>query len=217
MNNPSFEPIYAALFSLLTTAGQISFTGTLGQGSPVVTGCSSTGNLWPGLAIQNPSVPVGTVILTVDSPSQITMTLPANANVGGAPLVAGYATTSRLLRHWGDVPANAQPALYQAQLTETQEKRTGQPGKSELDLKIYIYCQSPQMDVPTSPTTNALLALVRGALGKDKSGAGAVQNRQTLGGLVFDTWINGKIETDEGVLGQQGVAIVPIRILENGP
>lgn len=34
----------------------------------------------------------------------------------------------------------------------------------------------------------------------------------TLGSLTYQAWINGKIETDEGTLGGQSVAIVPIRI-----
>jgi hypothetical protein len=40
-----------------------------------------------------------------------------------------------------------------------------------------------------------------------------VENVQTLGGLVAHCWIEGGIQTDEGVLGGQSVAIVPIRIL----
>jgi len=38
---------------------------------------------------------------------------------------------------------------------------------------------------------------------------------QTLGGLVHDCRIAGDIETDEGRLGQQAVAIIPIEIIAN--
>jgi len=37
--------------------------------------------------------------------------------------------------------------------------------------------------------------------------------KQTLGGLVEHCWINGEIQTDEGTLGNQAVAIIPIRML----
>ena len=39
---------------------------------------------------------------------------------------------------------------------------------------------------------------------------------QTLGGLAAHAWTAGKIETDEGVLGGQAVAIVPVEILVAG-
>ena len=41
----------------------------------------------------------------------------------------------------------------------------------------------------------------------------ALRNVQTLGGLVSDCWISGKIETDEGALGGQAVAIIPIEMI----
>ena len=37
--------------------------------------------------------------------------------------------------------------------------------------------------------------------------------KQILDGLVMDCRIDGKIETDEGTLGAQSVAIVPITVL----
>ena len=61
------------------------------------------------------------------------------------------------------------------------------------------------------------MGAVRGVFEPDRSGPGRARNAQTLGGLVFDTWINGTIETDEGYLGQQGVAKIPVRIIQNGP
>ena len=39
-----------------------------------------------------------------------------------------------------------------------------------------------------------------------------INNKQTLGGLVAHAWIDGVIETDEGVLGDQAVAIIPVVI-----
>ena len=39
------------------------------------------------------------------------------------------------------------------------------------------------------------------------------ETEQTLNGLVMDCRIEGKIETDAGVLGAQSVAIIPLVIL----
>ncbi|HXP74621.1 MAG TPA: hypothetical protein VN823_10790 [Stellaceae bacterium] len=55
---------------------------------------------------------------------------------------------------------------------------------------------------------NPLLDAIETALAPD-----LVTNVQSLGGLVAHCWIAGKVETDEGVLGGQAVAIVPIEIL----
>ena len=58
-----------------------------------------------------------------------------------------------------------------------------------------------------APALNVLLDAVEVALAPDFTGY------QTLGGLVYDCKISGKIETLEGILGGQEVALVPIEIL----
>jgi hypothetical protein len=58
---------------------------------------------------------------------------------------------------------------------------------------------------------NPLLDAIAAALAP--TGADLVAGAQTLGGLVKHCWISGAIETDEGALGGQAVAIVPVEIL----
>jgi hypothetical protein len=124
---------------------------------------------------------------------------------------AGFATASRRLRHWSDVAAVEQPALFLAQKSETAEQNRGLPTKWLCDVDAYVYCHAP--DELTAPTTilNPLLDAIEAALAPFAGGDIAV-NAQTLGGLAYQAWIDGKIETDEGTLGGQSVAIVPIRI-----
>lgn len=124
---------------------------------------------------------------------------------------------ARLLRHWSDVPASEQPALFFAQGDEIAERRSGQLTKWTLHGKFYIYGYSSSDRSPVAPLMNRMLGAVRTAMDPDQSGPGRMQFRNTLGGLVFDCYISGKIATDEGYLGQQGVAQVPIIILANGP
>lgn len=218
---PNFEPIYAALAAKLLNAGTINFTGDSGVDSPVIANIPDTSALYPGLAAINDLVPIGTTILSVDSPSQITLTQNASAAQTTGAFAAGFRSTdpmaARLLRHWTDVESAALPALFLTQPAEDSEKRVGQPAKWTLDTKVYIYVEAPNDTTPTAPAMNALLAAVRIAMACDPSGPGRVQNRATLGGLVFDSWINGRIETDEGFLGQKAVAIIPIRLIANGP
>lgn len=122
---------------------------------------------------------------------------------GAAPFV----TASRRLRHWSDVGPAEQPALFVVQKSETAERRAGLPAKWRASVDVYIYAHAP--DDATSPATvlNPLLDAIEAALAP---AGGAVQ---TLGGLASHAWIAGKIETDEGVLGGQAVAIVPVEIL----
>ena len=58
-----------------------------------------------------------------------------------AAVAASYVTTSRRLEHWNDVLAVNQPALFQTSVSETARTDTGQPGKWELRLKLYIYAK----------------------------------------------------------------------------
>ena len=121
---------------------------------------------------------------------------------------AGFVTASRRLRHWSDVAAAEQPALFQVQKTESVRRDPGLPPRWTLSADLFVYAQAP--DDATSPATviNPLLDAIETALAPDP-----VSNLQTLGGLVAHCWIAGRIETDEGVLGGQAVAIVPIEIL----
>jgi len=121
---------------------------------------------------------------------------------GAAPFV----TSSRRLRHWSDVGPAEQPALFVVQKSETAERKAGLPAKWRALVDVYVYAHAP--DDTTAPATalNPLLDAIEAALAPQ----GAVQ---TLGGLAAHAWIAGRIETDEGVLGGQAVAIVPIEIL----
>lgn len=121
---------------------------------------------------------------------------------------AGFATFSRRLKHWEEVPAVAQPALFQVQKSEEVKARTSLPSKVLMHLDLYLYSTATDAAVSSSIAMNALLDAVADAL-QPASG----QLNQTLGGLVDYCRISGVIETDEGALGAQAVAIVPIEIL----
>jgi hypothetical protein len=85
------------------------------------------------------------------------------------------------------------------------------PSKVLMHVELYIYNLSTA-DPYASPAIglNKLMDAVTAAL-SPMGGA----TEQTLGGLVSYCRINGQINTDEGVLGDQAVAIIPIEILAN--
>jgi hypothetical protein len=128
---------------------------------------------------------------------------------------ASFNTASRRLRHWSDVTSAEQPALFQAQKSEAAQRLRGQPPKWTIDVDVYVYAQAPDDQTSPAAVLNPLLDAIEAALAP--AGADAVTSgAQTLGGLVSHCWIAGKITTDEGVLGGQAVAIVPIEIVVAG-
>jgi len=123
---------------------------------------------------------------------------------------SAYVTASRRLRHWSDVGPAEQPALFIVQKSEMVQRPRGQAEKRVLSVDVFIYVQA--LDETTAPAAilNPLLDAIDAALAP--AGADLAVNGQTLGGLVSNCAISGRIETDEGVLGGQSVAIVPIEI-----
>jgi len=119
---------------------------------------------------------------------------------------ANYVTTSRRLLHWNDVQASQQPALFMAQRTEVATTDRGIPTRWTMTVDVYVYARTDGGLAP-GPIINPLLDAIENALAPN-----AVENAQTLGGLVSWCRIEGAIETDEGTLGDQLVAIIPITL-----
>ncbi len=124
---------------------------------------------------------------------------------------ANFATASRRLRHWNAVSAAEQPALFMVQKKETAKAAEGAPTVWRAELDLYVYCQASDDVSAPALSLNPLLDALEAALAP--RGADGIAGVQTLGGLAKHCWISGTIETDEGALGGQAVAIVPVEIL----
>lgn len=118
--------------------------------------------------------------------------------------IDGLVTTSRKLLHWDKVPKEEMPALFQIQINETPMQSKGMPTAWEMSAELYLYVY----DETGTPATllNEYLDKIETALKPNANGF------QELGGLVSHCWIGGAIETDEGLLGDKSVAIIPISI-----
>lgn len=118
----------------------------------------------------------------------------------------GLITSSRRVKMWTEVPAAEQPALFMSQTGETAEPRTNQPTRWIFRVELYLYAMTTNAhDAPASvlnPILDAVVAKLSPIAGEN----------QTLGGLVHYCRISGPIETDEGHLGDQAVAIIPIEM-----
>lgn len=126
----------------------------------------------------------------------------------GAP---GLVTKSRRLRAVRDVSAAEQPALFQVQGKERaiSHDRRGIPNRWELlpFLVVYTNC-GESLDVAPSTQLNDVLDYLESMFPADPTTA------QTMGlSGVQEVRISGDISMDEGVLGAQAYAVIPIRIV----
>lgn len=117
-------------------------------------------------------------------------------------------TWSRRLKHWSDVPEIQQPAVFLAQNGEQLDRLRA---VWTLRMDVYVYANTGgDEDAVTATEMNRVVDKIADAL-RPRRELG--ETEQTLNGLVMDCRIEGKIETDAGVLGAQSVAIIPLVIL----
>jgi hypothetical protein len=122
-----------------------------------------------------------------------------------------FATASRRLRHWSDVSPAEQPALFMSEKGGVAKvKALGAPIVWTLFADLYLYAHSSDPYLPPASILNPLLDAIEAALAP--APASGIQDLG-LPTMVQHAYIAGKIETDEGVLGDQAIAIVPVEIL----
>lgn len=122
--------------------------------------------------------------------------------------IEGLVTVSRVLKHWNDVTPSEQPALFMTQDGELPTSRTGLPTTWNFVVSLYLYCNvSSGSDVIPAQEINKYLDAIQAAIAPDK-----IIGIQSLGDLVRGVKFGEKIETDEGLLGAQSVAIIPVII-----
>ncbi|MDO5686755.1 MAG: hypothetical protein Q4G42_05155 [Neisseria sp.] len=112
---------------------------------------------------------------------------------------------SRRLLHWNDVAKQDQPALFMAQGNQTAV--TNIATKWLLRADVYIYVQNEE--IPATQL-NPLLDAVCNAINEVHPVTGRAA--LPIEGVEYCR-VTGTIETDEGTLGSQAVAVIPIEIL----
>jgi len=122
---------------------------------------------------------------------------------------ASFATASRRIKALNEVPPSDHPALFQLQKGEVANTTPNLNTVWRLNVDVFIYVHT-QGDRSIAPSTilNPLIDAVETAIAPSQ-----INNRQTLGGLVEHCFIAGEILIEEGNLGEQAVAVIPIEIL----
>jgi len=124
---------------------------------------------------------------------------------------ASFTSTNRRLRHWADVAPAEQPALFMSEKGgHAVTKALGAPIAWTLYADFYVYVHSSDPYLAPAMLLNPLLDALEAALAP--SLATGIQNLG-LPAMVQHAYISGNVETDEGVLGDQAIAIVPVEIL----
>jgi hypothetical protein len=125
---------------------------------------------------------------------------------------ASFTTKSRRLRHWSDVAPAEQPALFMSQTRMVGEFKDNQVNlrvEWMLHAEFFIYVHSSDPYITPAIILNPLVDAVERSLEPDP-----ISGITDLGlpGLVFWARVHGTIETSEGVLGDQEMAIIPVEV-----
>lgn len=121
----------------------------------------------------------------------------------------GFVTKSRKLLHWNDVGRFEQPALFMAQGNMQALTVSGQETKWLLHADLYLYVRTG--GEPPAPVINPLIDAVCNAVNEIHP----ITGRAALfvdGVDVEYCRVEGVIDTDEGTLGEQAVAVIPVVI-----
>ncbi len=124
---------------------------------------------------------------------------------------AHFVTAARRLRHWSDLTPAEQPALFMRQKSElATAPALGAPTVWTLIVDLYLYAHASDPYIAPATVLNPLIDSVEAALAPL-----AATGVQDLGlpAMVQHACIAGKIQTDEWVLRDQAVAIIPVEIL----
>lgn len=89
----------------------------------------------------------------------------------------------------------------------------GLAAKWKLEVYIFIFIETVNPDVEPEATLNTIIDAIDQALTVTTKSINTMNNRQTLGGLVYDCRISGTVERDPGFQSGVGAAAIPIEIL----
>lgn len=143
------------------------------------------------------------------------------ARVSGATWAAipitgatGFIAASRKRVGLAETPPDQMPALYQTQVAEDVVRKPGQPAIVTLKVQWLVYvCHLANVESTVIPTQQLNPILDAMQLAMEPNGTDGDPQRCTLGRLVYDCKIAGKINNYEGDLGDFGVLEIPVEII----
>ena len=124
----------------------------------------------------------------------------------------GFATSGRAGRMWSDLADAAQPAMFLFQVGETATQQRTAIGlyKWEMDFWCLIYLRADPAQVDAGTTVETAMNAILDAL--EKALQPITGEKQTLGWIVNNVWIEGQIIVDTGITDQQCALIIPLKV-----
>lgn len=133
---------------------------------------------------------------------------------GDDPDARQFVTISRRVKLFSDVSADQQPACYQAEWASEEQQVSGMPYKTTLMANWIVYqCVGKDKNALGAVENNLILGGIRQALAPLPTDPGFQDRRNTLNGLVYHCFISGRIFKDPGDIDDQGMLVVPIKLL----
>ena len=129
--------------------------------------------------------------------------------------IAPFQTSSRRLPiNWLETAPERQPALYLLhgqEVLEQNVQKMGGPLSSTINYTVILMVHSGgQINSTPMSRLNPIIDALVNAIHPTNG------TKQTLGDLVHRLIISGPIETDEGLLGDQAIAVVPLSVIVSG-
>jgi hypothetical protein len=123
-----------------------------------------------------------------------------------------FVTSSRRVKLFADCPVF--PGCYQAEHTSMVSKKRNGPYREEWGANWIIYHNVGQDEnIVAATENNRIMASVRAVMKPLPNDPGVFDNRNTLGGLVYDCFLDGRLFKDPGDLDGEGMLVVPIKLL----
>ena len=127
--------------------------------------------------------------------------------------IPGVTTFSRRWRKMENCAPEDQPFIS---LTPGREQPRNTQGLNGVvwvfEFVVTIYAYEPDPAAAPASRLNPIMDALEAALRPAKGLPGQMQWLGDATGRIQHAWISGPVETDEGVLGPQAIAIVPIEV-----
>lgn len=123
---------------------------------------------------------------------------------------SGFSIVTRYNQAWASVESTNQPFLGVEQVTNKSVRGVDGIITWYFGFRLWVYCQhQTQSDIIPSTQINTLLDVIETALQPPPG------EKQTLGGIVVDAWIDGTTIIAEGILPSdvQSIVMIPVTVL----
>lgn len=124
-----------------------------------------------------------------------------------------FVTKARKVKLFSDVPTEQQPACFQAEHGDQIAQKSNLPYRELLETNWIIYQDRANQGFEGAIENNLIIDAIKEAFAPKPRDPGFRDKRNTLNGLVYHCYIEGRIFKDPGDIDGQGMIVIPIKLL----